>query len=254
VDWRNHIQPVIGSKLVRDITPDDIQAIFDRLAELSPKYRKNIYNMLETMFDLACQYRLMAESPVRSKIHSPTVKRVKKSALKPQQILDILGEIPAEYKVLHWTIAVTALRIGELLGLQIKNVDLRSGNLHVDHDLWRGRIDPAKTEASVADIGLPQIVVELLGAHLDRPEHTGEEDFIFCRPDGGPLDPDHLRNQVLYPAMRRAKIKIKPREHGYHIFRHSASDCRCHQERRAGPGPIEAHQDADDFGYLHSPK
>jgi integrase len=102
--------------------------------------------MLETMFDLAHQYKLTAESPVRSKIHSPTVKRVKKSALKPQQILDVLSEIPDEYKVLHWTIAVTALRIGELLGLQIKDVDLRGGNLHIDHDLWRGQLDPAKTE------------------------------------------------------------------------------------------------------------
>ena len=30
--------------------------------------------------------------------------------------------------------------------------------------------------------------------------------------------------------------------------------CRCHQERATGSGSIEAHQDADDFGYLHSPK
>lgn len=228
---RNHLEPVLGPKLVRDITPDDIDAVFKRMAAerikadqppYSAKYRKNIYNILETMFDLAQQYKLTAESPVRSKIHSPTVKRVKKSALKPQQILDVLSEIPAEYKVLHWTIAVTALRIGELLGLQVRDVDLRSGNLHVDHDLWRGQLDSAKTEASEADIGLPQVIVDLLGAHLDRPEHIGPEDFVFCREDGGPLDPDHLRRSVLYPAMERVGIKIKPREHGYHIFRHSA--------------------------------
>ena len=37
-----------------------------------------------------------------------------------------------------------------------------------------------------------------------------------------PCDPDHLRNQVLYPALDAAGIARSPREYGFHIFRHAA--------------------------------
>jgi integrase len=48
------------------------------------------------------------------------------------------------------------------------------------------------------------------------------EDFVFCDKDGNPLSPDHLRRQVLYPALEAAGVTIGNRTHGLHMFRHTA--------------------------------
>ena len=37
-----------------------------------------------------------------------------------------------------------------------------------------------------------------------------------------PYDPDSLRRTVLYPALDACKIEMSNREHGFHIFRHTA--------------------------------
>jgi len=63
---------------------------------------------------------------------------------------------------------------------------------------------------------MPAILTELLRLHQELSRFQRPDDFVFCREDGPPLDPDHLRNQVLYPAMDRAGIKRIPRAHGYH--------------------------------------
>jgi|SRR5215475_8372645 len=49
-----------------------------------------------------------------------------------------------------------------------------------------------------------------------EPEH-----FVFSREDGRPLDPDHVRRYVLYPAMAAARIPVVKRESGLHLFRHT---------------------------------
>ena len=59
--------------------------------------------------------------------------------------------------------------------------------------------------------------------HKQQSAFTLRDDFVFCRLDGSPCDPDHLRKEVLYPAMDRAGIKRLPRSHGFHLFRHTAA-------------------------------
>jgi len=54
-----------------------------------------------------------------------------------------------------------------------------------------------------------------------RSPFKADSDFIFCKADGGPCDPDWVRENVLYPAMDRAAIDRGKRTHGFHIFRHT---------------------------------
>ena len=46
---------------------------------------------------------------------------------------------------------------------------------------------------------------------------------MFCKADGGPLNPDVLRRDVLYPALDRLGIPRSSRSAGFHTFRHSAA-------------------------------
>src|SRR5437660_12913476 len=53
-------------------------------------------------------------------------------------------------------------------------------------------------------------------------EFRGPDDFLFHRPDGRPVEPKVFREDILYPAMERAKIPVESRATGLHLFRHTA--------------------------------
>ena len=62
----------------------------------------------------------------------------------------------------------------------------------------------------------------MLSEHRKNSLHTGPDDFIFCKPDGSPLNADVLRRDVLYPALDRLRIPRTKGASGFHAFRHTA--------------------------------
>ena len=114
------------------------------------------------------------------------------------------------------------LRVGELLGLQWCDVDFLSQRLLIRHSLWRGQLLEPKTDASRRTLHVPEPLLKVLLTHKQQSRFIQPDDFVFCKADGSPCDPDHLRNEVLYPAMDRAGIQRLSRSHGFHVFRHTA--------------------------------
>jgi site-specific recombinase XerC len=53
--------------------------------------------------------------------------------------------------------------------------------------------------------------------------HTSPDSFVFCKPDGSPLNPDVVRRDMLYPALDGLGIPRSSRTDGFHTFRHSAT-------------------------------
>jgi site-specific recombinase XerD len=53
--------------------------------------------------------------------------------------------------------------------------------------------------------------------------HNRPKDFVFCKEDGSPLNPDVLRRDVLYPTLDRLGISRSSRSAGFHTFRHSVA-------------------------------
>jgi integrase len=62
----------------------------------------------------------------------------------------------------------------------------------------------------------------VLEQHHETTLYKEPTHYVFCREDGSPLDPDHMRNYILYPAMDAAKIERQKRGSGLHMFRHTA--------------------------------
>ena len=93
--------------------------------------------------------------------------------------------------------------------------------LSIKHTLFRQKLKKPKTETSVGTIKLDPRIAALFVAHRKRSSFQTKEDFIFCRPDGRPLNPTALRNH-LYKAIDGLKIECVSGKFGYHIFRHSA--------------------------------
>ena len=220
----NFILPEFGKMQVAQIRPADITNFLGKAENrgASTKYRLNLYSLLKVMFEVAVEYELVTVSPVRRKLHRPQYKARKKPALTAEEIRQVLENIPDEYKALFITIALTGQRIGELLALRWTDVDFTTQKLSIRSNLWRGTFVKPKTDASERTLPLPTILRDILLDHRQKSRYTDTSDFIFCKRDGGPCDPDHLRNRVLYPALSATGINRASRSHGFHLFRHSA--------------------------------
>jgi integrase len=221
---KKHLLPTFDEKFLDEITPTAITLFFEKIAKegIKPKYALNIYALLNIMFEVALQYDLIDVKPIRSKLHKPTYMQKEKPTLTLGEVKAILSEIDERQRFFFTLLFITGMRIGECCGLRWLNVDLQKKELLITNSLWRGKLTTPKTEASERRFVLPDSLLYLFYDHRERAGHRKAADFVFHRADGKPLDPDHLREVVLYPAMDRAGIARQEHTHGFHIFRHTA--------------------------------
>ena len=131
--------------------------------------------------------------------------------------------MPASYRALFATTALTGARLGELLALQWRHVDLAGRKLRIEQSLWRSQLFAPKTAGSVRTIHFGEGLAQVLTEHSQETARKSPEDFVFCKPNGEPLHPDVLRKDVLYPALDRLGILRRSGASDFHTFRHSAA-------------------------------
>jgi integrase len=219
-----HILPELG-----DLTPEEITAL--RISDLtkkkneaglSPRTIRNILVVLQSMFTLAEDLDVVDRSPVR-KTHKPKAIGAEKRVWTSDQVRQIIEGVSAEHRCIFTLLALTGLRIGEVVALQWTHVDLHSRTIKVAQSLWNGKLVPPKTKSSVRTIQLADVLTQALVEHLDRASRVGANDFVFSRSDGSPLNPDVVRRDTLYPVLDRLQISRPKRTAGFHAFRHAAA-------------------------------
>jgi integrase len=84
------------------------------------------------------------------------------------------------------TLAGSGLRIGELLGLKVSDVDFKAGTIRVERQrLQSGKIGPPKTAKSRRTVPVGEVVTDALLAHLAaRPT----KEWLFTMEEGEPLN------------------------------------------------------------------
>jgi integrase len=215
------IKPFFEKLLLEDIAPDTVGRFMAHLAQnkLAAKYRRNVYNLLKVLFEIAVEYDLMPASPIRLRVHRPEADRRRLPVFTLEQAVAILEHSAPMYRPALETLALTGLRAGELLALRWKDCDFKNRRFTVSNTVWRGKLQTTKTEASDRIIGMPERLVQTLSAHREKSNHTDVEDFVFSQEYGKPIDPDSLRRLGIYPAMEKAGIPFQKRASGCHAFR-----------------------------------
>jgi integrase len=221
---KNHVMPFFGEKKLRQVQPSDVSKFLQKKAdeELSGNTMQNLYGMLRLMFEIAEQFDLIEKSPVRSKLHKPEFERVEKPTLSASQIRLILKHLATERERLFvLLLAVTGMRMGEALALRWMDFNAMKSELSINHTLFRQKLKQPKTESSKNTLRLNIHIAALLSWYKEQSAFQAGEDFIFCRPDGSPMNPCVIRKN-LYDAMEAAEITRVKGQYGFHIFRHSA--------------------------------
>jgi integrase len=194
---RDHVRPHVGARPLKQLTPLEVQAIYDRLAiggrrdgrpgGLAPQHILAVHRCLHRALAQAVTWRLLAHNPA-THATPPPVPRTEVAALAPEQVallLDAAGHSPSPW-LGPWTMlaAATGARNGELCGLEWADLDLDAGTVRfhqaltiidpavlpiADPDSGGQRkelaVGPVKSAASSAILALPPFAVQALRHH-----------------------------------------------------------------------------------------
>jgi integrase len=258
---QNHVLPAFSDMLLCEITKPAIEAWLNKSGEaqtvtvkrngvdatveregLSWWARMDLRNLLSAIFTKAAEWSLWdGRNPCEGvSVGKKKVKRAKRIP-GPEDLTKFLESIPdtaiigaAGARLIVVTAVVAGLRVSEVLGLQVGDIDARAATLHVERRQHRGDIDDPKSESARRVRQVGSFALELLRYAAGR----GPEDFIFQRKDGRLLDDRDLQQHVFRPAAEAAGIYFEG--FGMHTFRRLNVTWR----QEVGATPLEAQKAA----------
>ncbi len=183
---RLHINPLLGDKRIASIRQSDIQGFVKSLEgkELAAGTVRNIYETLGRIFASAVDDRVIASSPCRRiRLPKGVQGEVEPLTLAQVRALEVaMGKLGAAVI----TLAGSGLRIGELLGLDVSDVDFFRGTIRVERQRSQsGEVTPPKSKSSARTVPVGRTVIDALAAFLNAGKrHTGP---LFLDALGGPL-------------------------------------------------------------------
>jgi integrase len=210
-EWQlsSHLLPFFKSHRLSQITiaeVDRYRAMKVKQGTLSPTSINKTITRLGQVLEIAVEYGLIERNPARGK-------RRRLKAAKPapvwldsaeqiEALLDAAGELDRDAKsngqiprrAILATLTLAGLRIGELIELRWRDVNLAEGRITVR---------ASKTDAGlrVIDI-LPALRDELATLKAHTRASAGER--VFPTQAGGPMNPSNVRTRIVSKAVERA--------------------------------------------------
>lgn len=214
---RLNIYPRLGELSLTSIRRSHIQAMVSWLSErLSPNGVRFNVVVAGSVFKAAILDRRLAVSPCTG-VKLPQLPKDRVEVMTTEQVLLLEEAMPSAWRAIVVLGAGAGLRQGEALGITQDRIDFLRRQLRVDRQLINlareePRLAPVKTSSSVRTIPLPQVVVDVLGAHFATEGCPyGDSGFAF------PPVTRQLFSKIWRSAVRHAGL---PREITYHSLRH----------------------------------
>lgn len=197
-----HLLPAFGNIQLRLISRESVQNFLANKFKQGLSWRtvKHLRTTLGTILGTAEIWGNIEDNPVRKTRMPRQGPRPEKQVLSPEQLRLLLEMLREPSKSLVWLLALTGLRIGELLALRWQDVDLEAGVLRVRRTLYERHFDEPKTKHSNRVVPLGPKAISILGTR--RPETHEADALIFMSSQGTPLSRRNLKNRQLAPICK----------------------------------------------------
>jgi integrase len=130
-------------------------------------------------------------------------------------------------------LAITGVRIGELLPLRWKDCELEGSHPHVKirREWYRGKLSALKTKYARRSVPIPASMATTLRKRRAESKWSGDEDLVFPNAVGRPYGPENLRRRYLRPVMAEVGAEWA----SFHTLRHTAASMLFQR----GANPVE---------------
>jgi len=215
----SRILPALGAMSLCNLSRAQIEAL---LSDLKRKGHpggtvRGVRATLSTVLRSAVERGHLDRNPAHGIRLRETGGKVERRFYTPTQILKLLPELSEPCRTVVMVAILSGLRIGEILALRWKRVDLLRGTMEVAETFSDGRFGSPKTRTSQRILPMSTVLSKALATHRSKSVFTENEDMVFATPKGTPLSSKNLYNRVLAPACDRIK---EPRV-SWHSFRHA---------------------------------
>ncbi len=187
--------PSLGTVTLASLKPADIQTAVDRRArQASPATVTRDFAALQAMLNSAVDADLIGRSPAR-KVALPRIIRPERRTLTPEQLHNLIAELPGHYQTLVLTSEVLGLAWEEVITLRVRDVDFGRHTITVAQTVEElaghlAIVPEGKRPARLRTMAVPTFLLDHIGRHLTtyRAAVTGDpEALIFVGPKGGVL-------------------------------------------------------------------
>ena len=181
------ILPYFGNKRVNDITAADIRQWQNELIKMgySPTYLKTINNQLSAIFNYAVRYYDLKSNPCAKAGSMGKSKAEEMDFWTVEEFRKFIDSVMNKrlsymaFMTLYWT----GMRLGELLALNPKDVDLEKRTISITKSYQRlGKKDvitPPKTPKSKRVITVPEFLAADIKDYMDSLYDLQENDRLF---------------------------------------------------------------------------
>lgn len=218
---RLHINPYLGKKKISYIEKKDVEALIDRLQKngLSASSTIFVYHTLSKAMKQAVDDKLIVVNPCAGVALPAKIKKQRELLQKGE--LESFLELAKKYDIYMEVLFGLSfgLRIGEILGLQFGDFNLRRKTLVPQRQVCKGYVnDPIysdhpvlgyvvrsslKTKGSTGRVlNVTDQMLEVVKALKEKyikdkivKKNDIEKCFIFCKPDGSFRRQDYLKNR-----------------------------------------------------------
>ena len=205
----------LGDRRIATVRPSEVQAwATERSKHLSPVNLRNLVSMVRSIFRDAVLDRHCSENPA-ARVKLPSYEKPLIVPLTVEQIEALEDAIDDRCRAMVTLQAGAGLRIGELLGLRVEDVDFLRKTIRVQYQFAgtdsKVRTEP-KTPRSKRVIPVPQFVIDAIAEHL-RKYSPGDDDTLFVTPSGvaGGTTSTAQRSSRRCPSCRTARVDHNPR-------------------------------------------
>jgi integrase len=193
---RRRLVPAIGRRRLSDLTRADVQDLADGMLAggIDPSTIRNTLMPLRCICRRALARGEIAVNPTTG-LELPAVRGRRDRVASPTECDALLAALPDRDRAVWATAMFAGLRLGELQGLRVQDVDLGAGLLRVERgwDAIAGPVEP-KSRAGRRRVPIAAALRSHLAAHLMRLDRR--DGLVFGHTAERPFYPTPLRRRA----------------------------------------------------------
>jgi len=215
----NHILPAFGDLPIRDLGVAHVEGCLSKLKQKghATSTLRSVRASFSTVLQSAVKRGYIEKNPAHGVCIRETDSKKERRFYSLEQTRLLLNELTEPCASVVSVAVLTGMRIGEILALRWKRIDLLGGTLEIAESYSKGEFGPPQTKSSRRVIPISSALRRVLEAQHARMAPDTPDDLVFRTVKGTPLNDKNLYNRELAPACDRIK---QPRV-SWHSFRHT---------------------------------
>jgi integrase len=218
-----YLLPAFAETELTNITPAGVRDWWDGLDRTTPTVNARAYALLKTIFNSAIADDFTTTNPCRIRGASTTqrLRDVRPASVAELEI--ILATLPESRRVVAALCAWCALRIGEVLELRRKDVDVAQRIVKVRRAVsWvhgKSIVGTPKSAAGIRAVSVPPHVMPMIEEHLSERVGARADALLFPAADGV----SHLQPSVFREPWVKARAAAGRSDLRVHDLRHTGA-------------------------------